>query len=113
MSTDQDTYAMIAALVAGDLWLSAYACALFLGMLTPAGKPPSSPRKPERYPCVIPRPVDPFHPSAMTTLCLFRTEIAKLTLAQSNMSKRLPSGSMKPAVMGKLSWQDGHFIGIS
>jgi len=34
-----DTYVMIAALVAGDRWLSADACAVYLGMLTPAGKP--------------------------------------------------------------------------
>jgi hypothetical protein len=34
-----DTYAMIAALVAGDRWLSADACAVYLGMLTPQGKP--------------------------------------------------------------------------
>jgi hypothetical protein len=35
----KDTYAMIAALVAGDRWLSADACAVYLGMLTPQGKP--------------------------------------------------------------------------
>lgn len=39
MSADQDTYTMIAALVAGDRWLSADACAVYLGMVTPAGKP--------------------------------------------------------------------------
>lgn len=36
---DKDTYAMIAALVAGDRWLSADACAVYLGMLTPQGRP--------------------------------------------------------------------------
>lgn len=34
-----DTLAIIAALVAGDRWLSADACAVYLGMVTPAGKP--------------------------------------------------------------------------
>jgi hypothetical protein len=31
--------ALIAALVAGDRWLNADACAVYLGMVTPAGKP--------------------------------------------------------------------------
>ena len=35
----RDVYAMIAALVAGDRWLSADACAVYLGMLTPRGSP--------------------------------------------------------------------------
>jgi hypothetical protein len=40
MSTEStDTLTMIAALVAGDRWLSADACAVYLGMVTPAGKP--------------------------------------------------------------------------
>lgn len=40
MSTDNDNaLTMIAALVAGDRWLSADACAVYLGMVTPAGKP--------------------------------------------------------------------------
>lgn len=30
---------LIAALVAGDPWLSADACAVYLGMVTPAGEP--------------------------------------------------------------------------
>jgi len=34
-----DTLALIAALLAGDRWLSADACAVFLGMVTPHGKP--------------------------------------------------------------------------
>lgn len=34
-----ETLAIIAALVAGDRWLSADACAVYLGMVTPAGKP--------------------------------------------------------------------------
>jgi len=36
---NNSAYAMIAALVAGDRWLNADACAVFLGMLTPAGRP--------------------------------------------------------------------------
>lgn len=40
MSNDIDqTLTMIAALVAGDRWLCADACAVYLGMVTPAGKP--------------------------------------------------------------------------
>lgn len=40
MITENDeTLTMIAALVAGDRWLSADACAVYLGMVTPAGKP--------------------------------------------------------------------------
>jgi hypothetical protein len=39
MNADNDTYAMIAALVAGDRWLSADACSVYLGMITPQGKP--------------------------------------------------------------------------
>jgi len=41
MTTEEknDTFTMIAALVAGDRWLSADACAVYLGMLTPKGKP--------------------------------------------------------------------------
>lgn len=40
MLTERDeTLTMIAALVKGDRWLSADACAVFLGMITPAGKP--------------------------------------------------------------------------
>jgi len=31
--------ALIAALVAGDRWLSADACSVYLGMVTPSGKP--------------------------------------------------------------------------
>jgi hypothetical protein len=34
-----DRYDMIAALVAGDRWLSADACAVFLGLITPQGNP--------------------------------------------------------------------------
>lgn len=34
-----DELTMIAALVAGDRWLNADACAVHLGMLTPEGKP--------------------------------------------------------------------------
>jgi hypothetical protein len=34
-----DYLALIAALVAGDRWLSADACAAYLGMVTPTGKP--------------------------------------------------------------------------
>lgn len=34
-----DELTMIAALVAGDRWLNADACAVHLGMLTPDGKP--------------------------------------------------------------------------
>ncbi|PXV54177.1 hypothetical protein SAMN04487785_11444 [Dyella jiangningensis] len=33
------TYALIAALVYGDRWLCADACALYLGMVTPKGEP--------------------------------------------------------------------------
>lgn len=39
MSEKDETLAIIAALVAGDRWLSADACAVYLGMVTPAGKP--------------------------------------------------------------------------
>jgi hypothetical protein len=40
MSADNDnTYAIIAAMVAGDRWLCADACALYLGMVTPKGSP--------------------------------------------------------------------------
>ena len=39
MNDTPDTVALIAALVAGDRWLSADACAVYLGMVTPAGKP--------------------------------------------------------------------------
>jgi len=40
MSNDiEQTLTLIAALVTGDRWLSADACAVFLGMVTPAGKP--------------------------------------------------------------------------
>jgi hypothetical protein len=39
MITEKDeTLTMIAALVKGDRWLSADACAVFLGMITSAGK---------------------------------------------------------------------------
>lgn len=34
-----NTLAMIAALVAGDRWLNADACAVYLGMVTPKGEP--------------------------------------------------------------------------
>ncbi|WP_243049336.1 hypothetical protein [Dyella sp. RRB7] len=36
---DAETITMVAALVAGDRWLSADACAVFLGMVTPKGAP--------------------------------------------------------------------------
>jgi hypothetical protein len=35
----KDIYTMIAALVAGDRWLSADSTAVYLGMITPHGKP--------------------------------------------------------------------------
>lgn len=34
-----DTYALIAAMVNGDRWLCADACAMYLGMVTPKGHP--------------------------------------------------------------------------
>ena len=40
MNTEKDdTLTMIAALVKGDRWLSADACAVFLGMATPKDRP--------------------------------------------------------------------------
>lgn len=41
MSTEKPdtTIALIAALVHGDRWLNADACAVYLGMLTPKGEP--------------------------------------------------------------------------
>lgn len=39
MMDSNDTLTMIAALVAGDRWLNADACAVHLGMITPGGKP--------------------------------------------------------------------------
>jgi hypothetical protein len=37
--SESEALALIAALVAGDRWLSADACAVYLGMVTPNGKP--------------------------------------------------------------------------
>jgi hypothetical protein len=39
MGDADNTLALIAALVAGDRWLSADACAVYLGMVTPKGTP--------------------------------------------------------------------------
>lgn len=39
MSESKDTIALIAALVHGDRWLNADACAVYLGMVTPKGEP--------------------------------------------------------------------------
>lgn len=39
MSESDTTVALIAALVAGDRWLNADACAVYLGMVTPKGEP--------------------------------------------------------------------------
>jgi len=40
VNSDPENYlCLIAALVAGDRWISADACAVFLGMLTPKGRP--------------------------------------------------------------------------
>lgn len=38
MSEPDSTVALIAALVAGDRWLNASACAAYLGMVTPKGE---------------------------------------------------------------------------
>jgi hypothetical protein len=37
--SENETLALIAALVHGDRWLNADACAVYLGMVTPGGKP--------------------------------------------------------------------------
>lgn len=37
--SETESLAIIAALVQGDRWLSADACAVYLGMVTPQGKP--------------------------------------------------------------------------
>lgn len=39
IAENDNRYAMIAALVYGDRWLCADACALYLGMVTPKGAP--------------------------------------------------------------------------
>lgn len=39
MTTQDQTLALIAALVSGDRWMNADACAAFLGMMTPKGEP--------------------------------------------------------------------------
>lgn len=39
MTDSTETVALIAALVNGDRWLNADACAVYLGMVTPHGKP--------------------------------------------------------------------------
>lgn len=39
MSEHDNTVALIAALVHGDRWLNADACAVYLGMVTPKGEP--------------------------------------------------------------------------
>lgn len=39
MGEADNTVALIAALVAGDRWLNADACAVFLGLVTPSGSP--------------------------------------------------------------------------
>jgi hypothetical protein len=39
MADVDHTLALIAALVQGDRWLNADACAVFLGLVTPAGEP--------------------------------------------------------------------------
>lgn len=39
MTANNDTYVMIAAMVNGDRWLCADAAAIYLGMVSPQGKP--------------------------------------------------------------------------
>ncbi|GHH52408.1 hypothetical protein GCM10009090_16110 [[Pseudomonas] boreopolis] len=38
-AAEKDVLAALAAMVAGDRWLNADACAVFLGLITPEGKP--------------------------------------------------------------------------
>lgn len=59
MGDNDATLTMIAALVAGDRWLNADACAVYLGLVTPKGAP-NRRRFLERVACLpgFPRPLE-------------------------------------------------------